>query len=245
MIREFETIRSSISSERGKSHSVRSMSSETSNNLVRPSSSNFPTVTELDQINGDNRSKYAKLRRNVSRGSSIKDNHPVVKFDRRHRRNKFALQDKKRKLGSYSKNHSRSRSEKRERYRSRSPSRRRDVRSTSTGNSYFRRNPHFSDLPLEWWEREEDCKIAKEVHTEKLDRFWPSREDLVMQTTLADEDTVLEPNMFPCTLMFYYYIIILIMNKYLLKSSFIRSISCIQMRPQQAFPTTLSGVFEI
>lgn len=61
----------------------------------------------------------------------------------------------------------------------------------------FRRNEKFSDLPIEWWERNEECKDAKSLHTEKIDYFWPSREDLVLQTTLADEDTVLEPNMFP------------------------------------------------
>eukprot|EP01033_Poteriospumella_lacustris_P001182 gene1182-859_t len=48
-----------------------------------------------------------------------------------------------------------------------------------------------------WWEREEDCKLAKEAHTDKIDYLWPSREDLVLETTLAEDDTVLEPNMFP------------------------------------------------
>ena len=39
--------------------------------------------------------------------------------------------------------------------------------------------------------------MAKEAHTDKIDYLWPSREDLVLETTLAEDDTVLEPNMFP------------------------------------------------
>jgi len=60
-----------------------------------------------------------------------------------------------------------------------------------------RRNPHFSDLPLEWWERDDRCKDAKERHTSRIDRICSSREYLVLQTTLWKEETVLEPNMFP------------------------------------------------
>lgn len=55
-----------------------------------------------------------------------------------------------------------------------------------------------SDLPLEWWERSEPCKDAKAAHTARIDHMCGSREDLVLQTTLWREDTVLEPNMFPC-----------------------------------------------
>lgn len=54
-----------------------------------------------------------------------------------------------------------------------------------------------SDLPLEWWERTEDCKEAKARHTARIDHICDSREDLVLKTTLWKEDTVLEPNMFP------------------------------------------------
>lgn len=60
------------------------------------------------------------------------------------------------------------------------------------------RNPHFSDLPLEWWERHDKCKEAKEKHTSRIDHICSSREDLVLQTTLWGEETVLESNMFPC-----------------------------------------------
>jgi len=59
------------------------------------------------------------------------------------------------------------------------------------------RNPRFSDLPLEWWERHEKCKDAKEKHTSRIDHICSSREDLVLQTTLWGEETVLEPNLFP------------------------------------------------
>jgi hypothetical protein len=55
----------------------------------------------------------------------------------------------------------------------------------------------FSDLPLEWWDRTEDCKDAKVKHTDRIDNICESREDLVMQTTLWNRNTALEPNMFP------------------------------------------------
>lgn len=60
------------------------------------------------------------------------------------------------------------------------------------------RNPKFSDLPLEWWERGEACKEAKTDHVEKIDYLCKSREFLVLNTTLWTEDTMLELNMFPC-----------------------------------------------
>lgn len=56
----------------------------------------------------------------------------------------------------------------------------------------------LEDLPLEWWERSEDCKDAKARHTDRIDHICDSREDLVLKTTLWKENTVLEPNMFPC-----------------------------------------------
>jgi hypothetical protein len=55
-----------------------------------------------------------------------------------------------------------------------------------------------ADLPLEWWERSEDCKDAKAAHTQRIDHMCDSREGLVLKTTLWEDDTVLEPNMFPC-----------------------------------------------
>lgn len=62
----------------------------------------------------------------------------------------------------------------------------------------FQRNPKFSDLPLEWWDRDEDCKDAKSLHMDRVDDVCYSREDLVLLTTLWDNDIILEPNMFPC-----------------------------------------------
>jgi len=55
----------------------------------------------------------------------------------------------------------------------------------------------FSDLPLEWWDRTEDCKDAKMKHTDRIDGICESREDLVLRTTLWNRSTALEPNMFP------------------------------------------------
>lgn len=60
------------------------------------------------------------------------------------------------------------------------------------------RNPKYSDLPLEWWERGEGCKDAKTLHVSKIDELCESREQLVLHTTLWKKKTVLEPNMFPC-----------------------------------------------
>lgn len=98
------------------------------------------------------------------------------------------------------------------RYRSRCSLHHDDENSRSSGDlNCYRRFPRlpakrmekFSDLPLEWWEREEDCKLAKEFHTKKIDYLWTSREDLVLQTTLYKNDTVMEKNMFPCKLLFF------------------------------------------
>ncbi len=61
---------------------------------------------------------------------------------------------------------------------------------------------YYSDLPLEWWEREEDCKTAKMQHMERVDNVCRSREDLVLLTTLWRDDITMEPNMFPCKLVF-------------------------------------------
>jgi hypothetical protein len=65
-------------------------------------------------------------------------------------------------------------------------------------------NHSFSNLPLEWWDRTEDCKIAKKMHTERIDNICDSREDLVLKTTLWKENTVMERNMFPCKNNAYY-----------------------------------------
>ncbi len=62
-----------------------------------------------------------------------------------------------------------------------------------------RRNPKFSFLPIEWWDRTDDCKDAKSDHVERVDALCDySREQLVLDTTLWKEDPALEPNMFPC-----------------------------------------------
>ena len=54
------------------------------------------------------------------------------------------------------------------------------------------------DLPLEWWERSEECRVAKSLHMERVDSLCCSREHLVMLTTLWNADIKLEENMFPC-----------------------------------------------
>jgi len=55
----------------------------------------------------------------------------------------------------------------------------------------------YVDLPLEFWERSDDCLNAKRAHLERIDSLCDSRETLVRLTTLANADTVLEKNMFP------------------------------------------------
>lgn len=56
----------------------------------------------------------------------------------------------------------------------------------------------YEPLPLEYWERSDGCREAKFNHMDKIDRLCSSRERLVLLTTLYEEDTVLETNMFPC-----------------------------------------------
>ena len=70
--------------------------------------------------------------------------------------------------------------------------------SNSFSDSHIQRHHQFSDLPLAWWGREESCKEAKSYHTAKIDALWPSREDLILQTTLYKKDIEMEKNMFPC-----------------------------------------------
>ena len=55
----------------------------------------------------------------------------------------------------------------------------------------------YTSLPLEWWERSDDCLQAKRDHMDRLDHYGISRERLVYMTTLYDDDIVLEKNMFP------------------------------------------------
>lgn len=93
-----------------------------------------------------------------------------------------------------------------------------DDQLTFNKTSYCRqihRHPQFSELPLEWWERSPDCKMAKSLHTERIDSMFGSREDLVLLTTLYDEDVVLEPNMFPCKKYFISYRNILLFLNFL------------------------------
>jgi len=56
---------------------------------------------------------------------------------------------------------------------------------------------HFEDLPLEFWNRSDECKDAKSDHMDRIDSLGVSRELLVLYTTLADKDIALEENMFP------------------------------------------------
>ena len=67
-----------------------------------------------------------------------------------------------------------------------------------SGNFKLKRDQRFSDLRLEWWERDDDCLQAKKEHMDKIDhQFGFPREDLVLLTTLSEDDIALEPNMFP------------------------------------------------
>jgi len=63
----------------------------------------------------------------------------------------------------------------------------------------YHRDPWYEDLPLEWWERDDDCKDAKSYHLSKIDDLFGDREQLVLQTTLWNQEIVLETNMFPYT----------------------------------------------
>jgi|LauGreSBDMM110SN_4_FD.fasta_scaffold175664_1 hypothetical protein len=52
-------------------------------------------------------------------------------------------------------------------------------------------------LPLEWWERSEDCKESKYEHSNIIDDYDISRERLIYLTVLDETDIALETNMFP------------------------------------------------
>ena len=58
-------------------------------------------------------------------------------------------------------------------------------------------NYSFDTLPIKYWERSEQCLLAKEAHMDRIDRLCASREDLVLMTTLWNKNINLEPNMFP------------------------------------------------
>lgn len=201
MMMRFEHNRScSLSSERASTFtsgsSVRSRSLErNSSHFVRSALYPYPPVSETYHRD-HRRGKGEKSRKNMKwRSYSSVDrrnnSEPSRSHDRHSGRSRSSSRDRSDRHGKR-RNRSRSRSE--SSHRSHDHHR----RATSSSSRHFDRNPHFSDLPLEWWEREEDCKLAKEAHTDKIDYLWPSREDLVLETTLAEEDTVLEPNMFPC-----------------------------------------------
>jgi len=72
--------------------------------------------------------------------------------------------------------------------------------STVTSTAGMDQNEYeFEWLPIEFWDRSEDCKEAKLRHMRLVDHFCgEDRERLVLLTTLNSADTVLEPNMFPC-----------------------------------------------
>ena len=52
-------------------------------------------------------------------------------------------------------------------------------------------------LPLEWWERDGECRDAKRAHQDKIDRICESRESLILQTTLWLKESEMEHNLFP------------------------------------------------
>mmetsp|Transcript_5586 Transcript_5586/g.8429 ORF Transcript_5586/g.8429 Transcript_5586/m.8429 type:complete len:225 (-) Transcript_5586:167-841(-) len=59
------------------------------------------------------------------------------------------------------------------------------------------------DMPMEFWVRNEDCKIMKSSHLDYIDDHYHSREKFIEDTvffnpmTGEESDTVIEPNMFP------------------------------------------------
>jgi len=56
----------------------------------------------------------------------------------------------------------------------------------------------YEPLPLEYWDRSDDCREAKVKHMDRIDEmFQKDRESVILHTTLWKEDTVLERNMFP------------------------------------------------
>jgi vacuolar-type H+-ATPase subunit C/Vma6 len=63
-------------------------------------------------------------------------------------------------------------------------------------NSYS--TPKFELIPIEYFERSEECKTAKLDHMDRIDALCSSREDLVMLTTLWNRNVAMEKNMFPC-----------------------------------------------
>lgn len=71
------------------------------------------------------------------------------------------------------------------------------VESVSPEVVRFERDPKFSYLPIEFWDRSEACREAKSRHVAKIDALCESREQLVLDTTLWKEDPTMEPNMFP------------------------------------------------
>ena len=63
----------------------------------------------------------------------------------------------------------------------------------------------YDILPMEYFDRSDDCKEAKLDHMDRIDRFCDSREYLVLNTTLWRRSTAMELNMFPCTYVNYSY----------------------------------------
>jgi hypothetical protein len=106
-------------------------------------------------------------------------------------------------------------------------------RSRSRSRSPVKSRRHFGVLPIEYWERTEDCQEAKFLHMEKLDRLCDSREMLVLNTTLHDCHTALEKNMFPCKLQHW--------NAYLLYRTYITLSFVLQITHQKVWSTTPCG----
>ena len=52
-------------------------------------------------------------------------------------------------------------------------------------------------LTVDYWKRSEETQLRKDAHVDAIDEAATSREDLILQTTLAHVDVALERNMFP------------------------------------------------
>lgn len=55
----------------------------------------------------------------------------------------------------------------------------------------------YEYIPIEYWDRSDECKEAKLTHMDRLDLFCEDRVYTILSTILWDRDINLEPNMFP------------------------------------------------
>ena len=162
-------------------------------------SSSMPSKEQKNHLSHGKRSRQIHRERSVSRSCSITASSSSTGKQSR----SFSRSSSRQRTLPYDhRKHKRSRDQHISHKRSNSPClisyRSRSNSSLLSKKSAKRRNPYYSPLPLEWWERSEECKEAKLAHVDKIDWLCSSREFLVLQTTLLEEDTALEPNMFPC-----------------------------------------------